>query len=111
MAAPSRALFSSRLAGVCWAKVASCGRRTYSAAAAMARKDPVEAAGKARMPGAGAKPREEGFWMRGPQDGLLDAGEPPPRRRRRRPPSAAALRQERLVSWRDLFAGIREFSR
>jgi len=69
MAAPSRALFSSRLAGVCWAKVASCGRRTYSAAAAMARKDPVEAAGKARMPGAGAKPREEGFWMRDPKTG------------------------------------------
>ena len=49
--------------------MASCGRRTYSAAAAMARKDPVEAAGKARMPGAGAKPREEGFWMRDPKTG------------------------------------------
>ena len=72
MAAPSRALFSSRLAGVCWAKVASCGRRTYSAAAAVARKDPVVgAAGKERLPGAGAgaKPREEGFWMRDPKTG------------------------------------------
>ncbi|RLM62274.1 hypothetical protein C2845_PM14G15930 [Panicum miliaceum] len=106
MAAPARALLSPRLAGVCAAKVSSCGRRTYSAAAAVARKEPVGAAGKARLPGAGAKPRkEEGFWMRDPKTGLLDAGEPPPRRRRRRPPGAAALLQERLVSRRDFFRG------
>ena len=73
MAGPARALLSSPLAGVCRAKVAaSCGRRTYSAAAAVARKDPVVgAAGKERLPGAGAgaKPREEGFWMRDPKTG------------------------------------------
>ncbi|PUZ51736.1 hypothetical protein GQ55_6G212800 [Panicum hallii var. hallii] len=70
MAAPARALLSSRLAGVCAAKVSSCGRRTYSAAAAVARKEPVGAACKARLPGAGSKPREEeGFWMRDPKTG------------------------------------------
>ncbi|RLN03116.1 hypothetical protein C2845_PM13G18980 [Panicum miliaceum] len=68
----ARALLSSRIAGVCGAKVvASCGRRTYSAAAAAAaRKEPVGAAGEARRPGAGAKPKvEEGFWMRDPKTG------------------------------------------
>ncbi|XP_072150709.1 late embryogenis abundant protein 2-like [Setaria viridis] len=68
----ARALLSSRLAGVCGAKVADCGRRTYSAAAAaVARKEPVEVASKARLPGAAAdKPKEEeSFWMRDPKTG------------------------------------------
>jgi hypothetical protein len=76
--AAARALLSSRIAGVCGAKVADCGRRTYSAAAAaVVRKEPVEVATKASLPAkatdkAAAKANKEeaeSFWMRDPKTG------------------------------------------
>ncbi|OEL19625.1 hypothetical protein BAE44_0019357 [Dichanthelium oligosanthes] len=70
----ARALLSSRLAGLYGPKVVDCGRRTYSAAAAaVARKEPVDVAGNARPPGAADKAakakEEESFWMRDPNTG------------------------------------------
>ena len=73
----ARALFSSRLAGHYGQEAVNCGRRAFSAAAAaVARKEPVEVAGKARPPAAADKAaaakvveEEESFWMRDPKTG------------------------------------------
>jgi hypothetical protein len=47
--------------------------------------------------GSGAGPEEGGLLVdKGPQHGVLDAGEPRRRRRRRRPTRAPALLQERV---------------
>ena len=64
----ARALFSSRLAGHYGQEAVNCGRRAFSAAAAaVARKEPVEVAGKARS--AAKMEEEESFWMRDPKTG------------------------------------------
>ena len=66
-----RALLSSHLAGLYGQEAVNCGRRAFSAAAAaVARKEPVEVAGKARPAAAAAKVvEEESFWMRDPKTG------------------------------------------
>ena len=62
-----RALLSSHLAGLYGQEAVNCGRRAFSAAAAAVRKEPVEAAGKARS--AAKMEEEESFWMRDPKTG------------------------------------------
>ncbi|CAD6265298.1 unnamed protein product [Miscanthus lutarioriparius] len=71
-----RALLSSHLAGLYGQEAVNCGRRAFSAAAAAVRKEPVEAAGKARPAAAADKTAaaakmedEESFWIRDPKTG------------------------------------------
>ncbi|KAG0523839.1 hypothetical protein BDA96_07G157600 [Sorghum bicolor] len=73
MMAARALLLSSRLAGLYEQEAVNCGgRRAFSAAAtAVARKEPVEAAGKARPAdkAAAKMEEEESFWMRDPKTG------------------------------------------